>query len=99
MATTDGAPAGFVYCEDVLTSEEERGLVERLQALPLETIVMRGRAARRRTAHFGWRYGYETWRVEPGPHVLAARHPGDPGPPLLDHVPHAANGPGWGTIR
>ena len=67
MPTTDGAPAGFVYCEDVLTSEEERGLVERLQALPLETIVMRGRAARRRTAHFGWRYGYETWRVEPGP--------------------------------
>jgi alkylated DNA repair protein (DNA oxidative demethylase) len=28
---------------------------------------MRGQVARRRVAHFGWRYGYATWRVEPGP--------------------------------
>lgn len=75
VATTDGAPAGFVYQEGVLTPEEERGLVERLHALPLETIVMRGQVARRRTAHFGWRYGYETWRVEPGPPVPSFLEP------------------------
>jgi alkylated DNA repair protein (DNA oxidative demethylase) len=28
---------------------------------------MRGQVARRRVAHFGWRYGYATWRIEPGP--------------------------------
>jgi alkylated DNA repair dioxygenase AlkB len=28
---------------------------------------MRGQVARRRTAHFGWVYGYESWRIAPGP--------------------------------
>jgi alkylated DNA repair protein (DNA oxidative demethylase) len=28
---------------------------------------MRGQIARRRVVHFGWRYGYATWRIEPGP--------------------------------
>src|SRR4051812_3017635 len=28
---------------------------------------MRGQVARRRTAHFGWVYGYESWRISPGP--------------------------------
>ena len=28
---------------------------------------MRGQVARRRTAHFGWVYGYESWRITPGP--------------------------------
>ena len=30
-------------------------------------MQMRGQVARRRTAHFGWVYGYESWRIEPGP--------------------------------
>ena len=30
---------------------------------------MRGQVARRRTIHFGWRYGYESWRIEPGPPI------------------------------
>lgn len=28
---------------------------------------MRGQVARRRVAHFGWRYGYATWAIAPGP--------------------------------
>lgn len=28
---------------------------------------MRGQVARRRTAHFGWLYGYEPRKIEPGP--------------------------------
>jgi alkylated DNA repair dioxygenase AlkB len=30
---------------------------------------MRGHVARRRAAHFGWVYGYESWRIEPGPPI------------------------------
>jgi DNA oxidative demethylase len=46
----------------------------RLPALrPREVIRALERAgffvARRRTAHFGWLYGYETWRIEPGPPI------------------------------
>ena len=29
----------------------------------------RGQVARRRTTHFGWPSGYETWRIEPGPPI------------------------------
>jgi alkylated DNA repair dioxygenase AlkB len=36
---------------------------------------MRGQVARRRTAHFGWVYGYESWRIEPGPPIPAALLP------------------------
>jgi alkylated DNA repair dioxygenase AlkB len=60
-------PSGFAYHADVVTPDEERALLERLEALPFSEVRMRGQVARRRTAHFGWRYGYETWRVEPGP--------------------------------
>jgi alkylated DNA repair dioxygenase AlkB len=28
---------------------------------------MHGIAAKRRVAHFGWLYGYESWRITPGP--------------------------------
>src|SRR5688500_13032474 len=28
---------------------------------------MRANVARRQVAHFGWLYGYDSWKVEPGP--------------------------------
>ena len=62
-------PPGFVYHPDVLTGEEERNLLEGIRALPFNEVRMRGQVARRRTIHFGWTYGYETWRVEPGPPI------------------------------
>src|SRR5207247_2626796 len=37
------------------------------RALAFGEVRMRGQVARRRTIHFGWTYGYESWRVEPGP--------------------------------
>lgn len=36
---------------------------------------MRGQVARRRTAHFGWIYGYESWRIVPGPPLPEALLP------------------------
>ncbi len=62
-------PEGFVYREDVLSSDEEARLVEGLRTLAFGEVRMRGQVARRRTIHFGWTYGYETWRVEPGPPI------------------------------
>src|SRR5256712_6775759 len=64
-------PEGFVYREDVLSSDEEARLVEGLRTLAFGEVRMRGQVARRRTIHFGWTYGYETWRVEPGPPIPA----------------------------
>lgn len=62
-------PSGFAYHADVVTPDEERDLVGGLEACAFSEVRMRGQVARRRTAHFGWLYGYETWRVEPGPPV------------------------------
>ena len=62
-------PEGFVYREDVLSYNEEAPLVEGLRTLGFGEVRMRGQVARRRTIHFGWTYGYETWRVEPGPPI------------------------------
>src|SRR5947199_5050545 len=60
-------PEGFAYHADVMTEVEERALLDGLRALAFGEVRMRGQVARRRTIHFGWTYGYESWRVEPGP--------------------------------
>src|SRR6185436_16700876 len=63
------APAGLIYQPDVLTPDDERALVDGVRALEFSDVKMRGQIARRRTVHFGWLYGYETWRIEPGPPI------------------------------
>jgi alkylated DNA repair protein (DNA oxidative demethylase) len=65
----DPPPAGFRHAPDILTEAEERDLVERVRAIDFTKVEMRGRVARRRTAHFGWVYGYQSWRIEPGPPI------------------------------
>lgn len=62
-------PPGFVYRPDFVTADEERALVDRIRGLEFSEIRMRGQVARRRTAHFGWQYGYESWRIAPGPPI------------------------------
>ena len=63
----DGPPPGFLYYPDVVPADEESALVARVRAIEFAPVEMRGRVARRRTAHFGWVYGYESWRITPGP--------------------------------
>jgi alkylated DNA repair dioxygenase AlkB len=100
-------PAGFVYRPDFLTPEEERVVLAGVGALEFHEVRMRGQVARRRTAHFGWTYGYETWRIEPGPPIpgfllalrarvgaLGAVDPGDLVEVLVTHYPPGA-GIGW----
>ena len=66
---TDGAPAGFVYRAELITDAEERELATFVSTIELGAVAMRGQVARRRTAHFGWVYGYESWRISPGPPI------------------------------
>jgi alkylated DNA repair dioxygenase AlkB len=49
-------PAGFRYVSDVLTSVEERDLVERVRQLPLQPFRFRGYLASRRIYTFGRAY-------------------------------------------
>ena len=64
-------PEGFVYCDEIISTAEEGTVLEGLRALAFGEVRMRGQVARRRTIHFGWTYGYESWRVEPGPPMPA----------------------------
>ena len=60
-------PEGFVYYDEIISTAEESALLDGVRALAFGEVRMRGQVARRRTIHFGWTYGYESWRVEPGP--------------------------------
>ena len=68
-------PAGLRYVPDFVDADEEAGLLEVLEAMTFSKVVMRGQIARRRVAHFGWRYGYESARIEPGPPIPSALSP------------------------
>ena len=70
----DALPPGLRYVPDFIDPEQERFLLETLQAVMFSEVVMRGQVARRRVAHFGWRYGYESWQIEPGPPIPPALH-------------------------
>jgi alkylated DNA repair dioxygenase AlkB len=65
-------PSGFLYQPDFVSVDEDRRLVDAVRALEFGAVKMRGQIARRRTAHFGWLYGYESWRIEPGPPIPAS---------------------------
>ena len=64
-------PDGFDYRENFISPAEERALLDAIEPLPFSQVVMRGAVAKRRTAHFGWTYGYYARRSEPGPPLPA----------------------------
>ena len=59
-------PDGFAYDAAFMSVDEEAALLHHIQALPFTHVEMRGGVARRRTAHFGWKYGYYSRRTAPG---------------------------------
>ncbi len=61
------APTGLAYRPDAVTEADEASLVDALRRMSFGDVRMHGVVARRRVAHFGWLYGYDTWRIEPGP--------------------------------
>ena len=66
---------GFRYVPDFVEVADEAPLLEVVRALTFSAVAMRGQVARRRVAHFGWRYGYESWQIEPGPPLPEALLP------------------------
>lgn len=52
-------PEGLVYVPDLLTQDEERALLDRLEPLEFREIRMHGVVARRTARHFGVDYDYE----------------------------------------
>jgi DNA oxidative demethylase len=59
-------PQGLVYRPELITAEEEAGLLAELATLRFDPIVLHGRAARRTGRHFGLDYDYESRTPKPG---------------------------------
>lgn len=76
-------PEGFAYDATFLGVDDEAVLLEQIQALAFSRVEMRGGVARRRTAHFGWKYGYYARRTAPG----------EPLPPFL--LPYRERAARW----
>src|SRR4051812_31195955 len=60
-------PDGFIYWPEFIDVEEERDLLGQVSRLEFTHFKMHGVDSRRRVAHFGWLYGYESWKIAPGP--------------------------------
>lgn len=60
-----GVVPGFASAPDIVTVEEESGLIARIDASPLEPFKFQGWLGKRLTASFGMRYDFERGRIEP----------------------------------
>jgi alkylated DNA repair protein (DNA oxidative demethylase) len=58
-----GLPAGFEYQENLISAVEEEALLAAMGEVEFSTFEMHGVTARRRVAHFGWLYEYNSWRL------------------------------------
>jgi DNA oxidative demethylase len=56
-------PAGFQYWPDWIPPTEEAELLAHLERLSFAQVRMHGVVAKRQVLHFGWDYGYESWRI------------------------------------
>jgi DNA oxidative demethylase len=68
-------PEGLTYRGGIVSAEEERELLRRVETLPFEPVRMRGGVGKRETIHFGWAYDYEGWEIRaaaPPPSELEA---------------------------
>jgi alkylated DNA repair dioxygenase AlkB len=68
-------PEGFAYQPDFISVDEERDLLREIQRLEFSTLTMHGVTARRRVIHYGWLYGYESFKITPGPEIPRFMHP------------------------
>ena len=59
-------PSGFEYQPEFLTGVEERELLAAIVTVAFSPVEMRGGVALRRTAHYGWTYGYTRRQTAPG---------------------------------
>ena len=62
----DTPPDGFRLEPEFVSPDEERKVLAAIATRSFRDVVMHGVVAKRRVLHFGWTYGYETWRIAPG---------------------------------
>jgi alkylated DNA repair dioxygenase AlkB len=58
LGTTTELPGGFKYQPDVLSSEEEQSILERVRSLPFKEFEFQGFVGKRRTVSYGWHYDF-----------------------------------------
>lgn len=58
-------PEGFEYRSDWITADEEQRLLAHIETLSFSEVRMHGVIAKRKVVHFGWDYGYDSWRISP----------------------------------
>ena len=66
-------PEGLIYSSEFISRDEEERLVTSIENLPFGEIKMHGVVAKRRAAHFGRSYQYESGKVgaaQPPPEFL-----------------------------
>lgn len=56
-------PEGFIYRPHFISADEQRTFVERIEQLSFAEIKMHGVVLKRRAAHFGRGYEYESGRL------------------------------------
>ena len=56
-------PEGFEYHADWITPGEEQHLLTAIEKLSFSEVRMHGVVARRKVVHFGWDYGYDSWKI------------------------------------
>ncbi len=66
-ATAAEPPEGFLYRPDLLSPAEELAAAAELSNLDYSEVRIRDVPARRRVAHFGWIYTFESHELLPGP--------------------------------
>lgn len=68
-------PAGFSYHADFISGAVERALADAISNLDLVAPTMHGVAAKRRTAHFGRSYDFQTFKLGDAPPLPEFLHP------------------------
>jgi alkylated DNA repair dioxygenase AlkB len=63
FAVTD-SPAGLRYAPEFITPAAERELIDHIRGLDLEPFQFGAFEGKRRVASFGWRYDYNTQRLQ-----------------------------------
>jgi alkylated DNA repair dioxygenase AlkB len=58
-------PEGFLYQTEILSTEEERDLIEIFRMLPLQEYDFHGFKARRRVVYYGWQYDSSNHQLKP----------------------------------
>jgi alkylated DNA repair dioxygenase AlkB len=58
-------PEGLVLCDEFVSPDEERALLDLLESIEFGAVVMHGQAAKRTVRHFGLGYDYSSGSLAP----------------------------------